>query len=139
MSITCDVWKIANIIIVSTQYFRNLFYGHNILRPSCYKCNYANIHRPADITIADFWGIEKVNPEFADKNGVSLVIINNKKGKELFDKVKQSLNLIDCSIEDCIKYTYTLSNSTPMSENREQFWKDYENENFEYIINKYGL
>ena len=65
---------------VTTQYFRNLFYGHNILRPSCHKCNYANIHRPADITIADFWGIEKVNPDFLDENGVSLVIINNEKG-----------------------------------------------------------
>lgn len=31
---------------LTTQFFRNLFYGHNILRPSCHNCNYANIHRP---------------------------------------------------------------------------------------------
>lgn len=123
---------------ITTQYFRNLFYGHNILRPSCYKCNYANIHRPADITIADFWGIEKVNPEFLDKNGVSLTIINNKKGKELFEKIKNDLNIINCSIEDCIKYTYTLNQPTPMSEGRDKFWEDYENKEFEYIIDKYA-
>lgn len=123
---------------VTTQYFKNLFYGHDILRPSCYKCNYANTHRPADITIADFWGIENVAPDFVDKNGVSLIIINNEKGKELFDEVKKDLNLINCSIEDCIKYTYTLTKATPISENRERFWEDYKNEKFDYIIDKYA-
>lgn len=123
---------------ISTQYFRNLFYGHHILRPACYKCNYANKHRPADITIADFWGVDQVNPEFLDKNGVSLVVINNPKGKELFDNIKNDLNTIDCSIEDCLKHTYTLNQPTPITENREEFWQDYKNEKFDYIIDKYA-
>ena len=123
---------------ISTQFFKNLFYGHNILRPSCYECNYANIHRPGDITIADFWGIEKVNPDFLDKKGVSLVIINNKKGQEVFDKIKNELNTINCSIEDCLKYTYTLNKPTPISEQRKEFWKDYFTKDFEYIIEKYA-
>lgn len=123
---------------VSTSYFRNLFYGHHILRPSCYNCNYANIHRPADITIADFWGIDEVNPEFVDKNGVSLVIINNKKGKELFENIKDDLKIIDCSVEDCIKHTYTLNQPTPITKNRNEFWDDYKREKFDYIIDKYA-
>lgn len=123
---------------VTTNYFRNLFYRHNILRPSCYECNFANAHRPADITIADFWGIEEINPEFMDKNGVSLIIINNEKGKELFNNVKNSFNLIDCSIENCMKYTYTLNAPTPISAEREEFWKDYKSKNFKDIIQKYA-
>lgn len=124
---------------LTTQYFRNLFYGHHILRPSCYNCNYANIHRPADITIADFWGIDKVNPKFLDKNGVSLVIINNQKGREIFSEIKNDINTIDCSLEDCIKYTYTLNKPTPITENREEFWEEYQNKEFDYIIKKYGV
>lgn len=124
---------------IATQYFRNLFYRHNILRPSCHKCNYANTHRPADITIADFWGIDEINPKFLDKNGVSLIIINNEKGKTLFEKVKDNFELIDCSIEDCIKYTYTLTKSTPVSRQREEFWEDYKKQDFDFIINKYAL
>lgn len=123
---------------ISTEYFKNLFYGHNILRPACYKCNYANTHRPADITIADFWGIDKIEPSFYDKIGVSLTIINSQKGKKLFEDVKECLDVIKCSIDDCIKYTYTLNQPTPMSEERENFWKDYKNKNFEYIIDKYA-
>lgn len=122
----------------STQYFRNLFLSDNLLRPSCYKCNYANKNRPADITIADFWGIDEVNPQFNDNKGVSLVIINTAKGKEMFEKIKDNLLIINCSIEDCIKHTYTLSNPTPISEEREQFWKDYKNNDFNYIIEKYA-
>lgn len=124
--------------VISTQYFRNLFYRHNILRPACHKCNYANKNRPADITIADFWGIDEVNPQFNDNKGVSLVIINTAKGKEMFEKIKDNLLTMDCSIEDCIKHTYTLSNPTPVSEEREQFWKDYKEKDFEYIIEKYA-
>ena len=123
---------------ISTQYFRNLFYGHNILRPSCHECNFANQNRPADITIADFWGIENINIEFKDELGVSLTIINNKKGQELFDNVKHELEVIDCPIEDAIKNTYTLNNPTPEAPEREKFWKDYLENNFEYIIENYA-
>ena len=123
---------------ISTQYFRNLFYRHNILRPACYNCNYANTHRPADITLADFWGIDEINPEFNDDKGVSLVIINSEKGKELFDNIKNDLHIIDCTIEDCIKHTYTLNKPTPISEQRDEFWKDYEEHDFKYIIEKYA-
>ncbi len=123
---------------LSTQYFRNLFYGHNILRPACYKCNYANTHRPADITIADFWGIENIAPEFLDEIGVSLAIINNEKGKKWFESVKIDLEIIDCKVEECIKATYTLNQPTPKSETREEFWEEYKKKDFKYIIEKYA-
>lgn len=44
-----------------------------------------------DITIADYWGIEKVAPEFDDDKGVSLVMINNEAGEKAFEKVKERL------------------------------------------------
>ncbi len=123
---------------LTTQYFRNLFYGHNILRPACHKCNYANTHRPADITIADFWGVDKVAPEFMDEKGVSLVIINNEKGKEIFENVKSDFDIINVTKEDCIKYTYTLNNPTPRPDTREKFWEDYKKKDFSEIIEKYA-
>lgn len=123
---------------LTTQYFRNLFYGHNILRPSCYECNYANTHRPADITIADFWGIDEIAPEFLDPKGVSLTIINNDKGKKWFEEVKEDLQIMECKVEDCIKYTYTLNQPTPRPEERDKFWKDYKKRQFKEIIEIYA-
>ncbi len=123
---------------VSLEFFKRLFYRHNILRPACYKCNYANKHRPADITIADFWGIDEVCPEFDDDKGVSLVIVNSEKGKEIFNKIKDDLIVINVSIDDCIKHTYTLNRPTPISDSREEFWKDYENNSFDFLLKKYA-
>ena len=40
--------------------------------------------------------------------------------------------------KDCLKYTYTLNQPTPESKDREQFWIDYFEKNFEYIIEKYA-
>ncbi len=58
-----------------------------IFRDSCYQCKYSCEHRPADITIGDFWGIEKQHPEYLGKHGwdeskgISVVIANTQKGK----------------------------------------------------------
>lgn len=62
--------------------FTFLFYQHIMFRHSCGKCHFTNIQRPSDITIADFWGIEKVDPNInSDDKGVSLILINTEKDK----------------------------------------------------------
>lgn len=53
-------------------------------RECCYNCKYSKTNRVADITIADYWGIDKIHPEFFNKNGVSLVLVNTTKGYEYF-------------------------------------------------------
>lgn len=42
--------------IISSWAFTDLFYKHLILRESCANCHFANLTRPSDITIGDFWG-----------------------------------------------------------------------------------
>lgn len=69
-------------------YYSNFLAG-NTYRECCYKCEYANVDRIGDITLADFWGIEKINSEFFSKEGVSLVMVNTKKGVEVFNQIKE--------------------------------------------------
>lgn len=47
------------------------------LRPSCYKCKFKRFQSQSDITIADYWAIARVRKEFYDRNGVSMVFIND--------------------------------------------------------------
>lgn len=122
----------------TVQYFRNMFLRDKILRPSCYSCNYASPYRPADITIADFWGIDKINPEFYDEIGVSLVTVNSDKGIEIFENIKEELDWFEASVQEVIDRTYNLDHPTEKPEDREEFWKDYEKESFEFIIDKYA-
>lgn len=61
--------------------YYNAFLGCKTYRESCYYCKFANKNRVGDITLADYWGIQKFHPEFFDENGVSLVLVNTEKGK----------------------------------------------------------
>jgi len=119
-----------------TQTFRNLFYSHNILRPSCHNCKYTNLKRPSDITIADFWGIEKSIPEFDDNKGVSLVLANTVKGQLIFDDIKSTIQFINSNTGDCLQPQ--LQKPSSKSDDRDTFWEDYYNKGYYYVLKKFA-
>lgn len=121
---------------VNSSIFKNLFYGHTILRPSCYECPYKAVMHPGDITIADYWGIEKAAPEFDDNKGISLVLLNNEAGKRVFEKTKENLVWKKTRLEDSMQPP--LKAPFPRPNNREQFWSDLQRKSFKYIAKKYG-
>lgn len=126
----------ANGKSASSRVFKNLFYGHTILRPCCYECPYKSVIHPGDITIADYWGIEKAAPGFADNKGVSLVLINNEKGERVFENVKEQLILKQTKLEDSLQPP--LKAPFPKPKNREIFWNEFESKSFDSIARKYG-
>lgn len=85
--------------------FMNSFYNGLNLRCSCYNCKYSTIPRQADITMGDFWGIGKSSnfSLFAKERGVSLVLCNSKKGKELFHNAKSMIDYESHSIDEAIR------------------------------------
>lgn len=116
--------------------FTNLFSSNLVLRPSCYNCKFANLNRPSDIMIGDYWGIEKVMPEIDDNKGVSLVLVNTDKGKAIFSEIRENLEVWQSNTEDCLQQNLLKPTGRPQM--REQFWKDYNNNGFEYIAKKYA-
>lgn len=126
----------GNIELVSNEY-TYLFYEHIMLRHSCGKCHYANLLRPSDITIGDFWGWEKVDPIInADDKGLSLVLINTVKGRILFDKIKNDLNCIRTDTNHCMQPN--LEHPSEVHPQRMNFERDYLLHGFNLIIKKYG-
>lgn len=121
---------------VNSEVFKNLFYGHKMLRPCCYKCPYKDIIHPADITIADYWGIDKACPGFNDNKGVSLVLLNNDRGKMWFEKFTDCIEYKLCRIEDSMQPP--LKKPFPMPHDRENFWKVFKEKSFDSIVKKYG-
>lgn len=120
--------------VVSRDY-TDLFYDHIMFRPACHHCRYANLSRVGDITLADFWGIEKNDPSFEDTLGVSLVLINSDKGKEVFQEAEKNLDFIQCDVMNCLQPTL-VKPSIP-SPRREMFWKEYRDKGFTFALNKY--
>ena len=116
--------------------FYRLFTSNYILRDSCYTCKFANMERQGDITIGDFWNIKNVNTEFEDKLGVSSIIINTKKGKYLFESLKNTFEVIECSLNDINQPNLNHPSSRP--ERYEEFQKDCLEKGFDYCLKKYG-
>lgn len=76
--------------------FMAAFDKNALFRKSCYHCQYSNPHRVGDCSIADFWGLGRQGIPFRHDvmKGVSLVLVNNKKG------AKALSNLDKCFIEE---------------------------------------
>ncbi|MGN9152245.1 Coenzyme F420 hydrogenase/dehydrogenase, beta subunit C-terminal domain [Bariatricus sp. HCP3S3_E12] len=76
-----------------------------IYRENCYQCQYTSSHRPADITLGDFWGIEKQHPEYLGKDGwdeskgLSVIIANTVKGEVLLNDMRFVLDLKESTFE----------------------------------------
>lgn len=121
---------------VDSRVFTTLFYGHSILRPCCYHCPYKSIMHPGDITIADYWGVDKVLPDFDDNKGVSLVFINNMRGYKKFEQVKDAIIWRETELYNCMQPPLAAPFHQP--EERDCFWKDFYISDFDSIVNKYG-
>ncbi len=93
------------------------------LRPSCYKCHSKSVERESDITLADFWGIEKVCPEFFDDKGASLVLVNSSKGRRLFDKVLSQMRYKEVDADIVSKLNPSVYRSAKRPKNRKHFMK----------------
>lgn len=116
--------------------FKYQFYIHYYFRPSCSICHYTNTTRPSDITLADFWGWEKTDPNFnADDKGASLVIINTKKGKRLFHEVQNQLHIIYVKKENCLQPN--LCHPTQPYSRRDEFAREYAIKGFDYVLSRY--
>ena len=88
--------------LIHSKLFRELFYRHYILRPSCYACLCKKLPYVSDFTLADFWGADKICKGFDDNKGVSLVFVNSRKGQELLDEIRDKLLLFECEVDKVI-------------------------------------
>lgn len=107
-----------------------------MFRHSCGVCYYTNLHRPSDITLADFWGWENNVPGMNDDDkGVSLVLINTEKGRSIFEKSSKQLEIKEVDVINSLQPN--LQRPTQIHPKRKEFEKDYCRKGFIYITKKY--
>ena len=121
---------------LESQLWLNVFFSDLCLRESCYKCPYCTDSKPADITLADFWGIEETDVNLDFPKGCSLMIA---RGKGIV-KVEKLLNskLLDEKQESVArKYQIHLSKPITRPDKRDEFWQNYHNFGFAYVAKRY--
>lgn len=63
--------------------FQNLY-----LRPCCTKCRFKGSDRSSDVTVGDFWGLQR---ELDDDKGTSFVMLNTEKGEQIFASIEKNI------------------------------------------------
>lgn len=121
---------------ISLKEYMRAYYGGYSLRPSCYYCNYATPIRSADITIGDFWGIEKAIDGFPYEDGVSLILAHSQKGLAYIERIKKDMLIVSSDINSCLQPN--LIHPTKKPADREKFWRYYEKKGAAKTIHRYG-
>ena len=70
-----------------SDWYMVCFQSDWILRESCYHCQFKGM-KYSDLTAADFWGIQALNPQFEDGMGSSYLTANTEKGKRLYRRIE---------------------------------------------------
>lgn len=92
-----DNGKIINKYYYEDAYYNSFMKAYSF-RESCYNCLYSISKRVGDITIGDS-SCYLNNKQFKYDNSVSLVLINTKKGKDIFNNIKSNLKFDSTFLE----------------------------------------
>ena len=116
------------------QIYYSFFVGNLSLRPSCHHCPYRSLNRPSDITVGDFWGIEKLTGQ-KNREGVSLVLAHSEKGMALVEKTKESCQVREYPTES-VFFRVSLAPSKPNAK-CDAFWNTYLERGYAGVARKY--
>ncbi|OWV16423.1 4Fe-4S ferredoxin [Fibrobacter sp. UWB4] len=121
------------------DHYRRGYHWNMFERPSCYDCKFKEIPRNSDITLGDFWGVEKVAPDLEQNLGTSMVMLNTPKGEAFFEKIRSKLVCREFTVNDILP-----GNRSALLEpvkyppiDRNALFKDMDTMPFDEVANKY--
>lgn len=119
---------------INECYAKNLFmkgFLKNLyIRPSCFNCHSKGGSSKADLSLGDFWTVDKHCPTFNDNKGVSLVYVNSERGRNVLNGL--DIDVIELKKE--IQYNRMYSKSCIEKYPLDLFWRRYEKEGLKSII-----
>lgn len=114
-------------------YYSN-FLESTIYRLNCYQCHYTNYNRVSNITLADYWGISGIHPSFYREEGNSLILINDKKGEQIFEKITDKIEYIQTDLEKAANHNKNLIRPSKYSNERQKIYLGIYEKNPEQYI-----
>lgn len=107
------------------------------LRSCCFACKHKGFPIRADIALGDFWNIDRYDKSLAGINGISLIVIQTEKGKDLFNSVKDELVFKQQEAEIAVCCNPSLVTCPNLTPERGKYFKDYFANGYTYCVKKY--
>lgn len=127
-----------------SSYYK-MFLRCETYQEACYSCKFATKERVGDLTIGDYWGIEKNNELYSSfqakgydiTKGVSCVLATSEKGIKLLEN--SNIDLFETTYEDIARENHQLYEPSPRPNTRDHIMDVYEKKGYhalEVMFNK---
>ena len=116
---------------VYTEDFNRTGYGRGFgmqlfLRPACARCRYTSTSRPADFTLADYWGLdEKLALPVERDKGVSMVLVNSARGQQVFDALSGRFGQVERPLAEAVAGNPRLASPLKANPRRSAFFSAF--------------
>lgn len=113
-----------------SSYYK-LFLMNALFRESCYHCKFASESRVGDLSICDYWGVEREHPDFVSQVrsenlcGISGILVNTSKGEALLQQISPELIITPSTFAQISRHNPQLLKSSAKSSDREHIFKLY--------------
>ncbi|MFI3304964.1 MAG: Coenzyme F420 hydrogenase/dehydrogenase, beta subunit C-terminal domain [Rikenellaceae bacterium] len=118
--------------------FRRGYHANLYCRPSCYSCKYKGFPRISDITIADYWGIERIDKNLDNNIGTSMILLNSRRGEEYFALAAERMEWRETPFDSILSGNVALTQSiVAPSVDRAELFGVLDREGFDAIVARY--
>ena len=120
-------------IAPETISYYHYFFDGEISRDCCYQCPYAQRQRVGDITVGDYWGVQKYDPQLLveqrgtinSKEGVSCLLINTECGQHLVEKYGAKIESYPVEFSNIAQENTQLNRPTKHTRLRNKIFRKY--------------
>lgn len=104
----------------SDDWYMRAFLKNASLRPSCLSCPFKR-RCGSDVTLGDYWGVQKQHPEVPVEGGVSAVICNTDKGVAAVSRISGTIDSGETSFDRIVPGNSALVRPAQPYANRDAF------------------
>ncbi len=126
-----------NICIYKSRAYDDLYFETFLkgvtYRDNCYSCKYARPERVSDLTIGDFWGLDKnsLNQNYDGK--ISTILVNTEKGRLLLEECQVEIYKEERPLEEALRGNGQLNHPSGVHPDRVGFMKHYKDDFYSAI------
>lgn len=108
------------------------------LRTSCYTCKAKGFPKKSDITLGDFWLVDRIFPDMNHKKGTSIVLVHTEEGRKWFDRIDAKAQIREIP-KEFIKEMYAVSGRpSHKPADRERYFETVEKKGLAAAMKAYG-
>ena len=133
----CNSRDSTYLVNPASETYLKAFVSELFNRKCCHHCSFRSFKSGSDITIGDFWGVEKSHPELDDDKGVSAVCCHTIKGSVTFNVIREQLRALPSMVQKIAIHNKTLFGNHKMNKRRNLFFLEVSDANFDEVVERH--